>query len=265
MKINNVYESDVSELIKQMPNNFIDRVITSPPYNIARNYIEYRDAVSADEFINWQVNLFNDLNRTIKPKGLIIYNFSYGQEDPLLPFALISSIDAATEWTVVDTIIWKKPNATPVNSNRLTRIVEFIFVFARKSEVKTFDRNKEYSKKGDLTYKYTRNFIEAPNNDGIEVPLNEAVFSTELILKLLAIYVDYNHLVYDPFCGLGTTIRACILYGCNYIGSDLSWRQVNYFNNKRLPAIKRNIEKLIEFYSDLNIELKGKERLTIKK
>jgi DNA modification methylase len=240
MEINKLYNSDCIELIKMMPDLFIDKVITSPPYNINRRYNNYIDNVERNEFIDFQVNLFNNLERVIKPNGLILYNFSYGSKDPLLPFSLIENINNKTNFTITDTIVWKKINSMPLSNNRLSRICEHIYIFSKKSDINSYTINKA-----------SNNFIEAANNDGIDTPFNNSTFSTELVLKLLKIYSSPGELIYDPFMGIGTTIRAALIYDCNFIGSELDWRQTNYFNNKRLDAIKRKLKILKEYYKNI--------------
>ena len=85
------------------------------------------------------------------------------------------------------------------------------------------------------------NFIEAKNNDGAN-KLNKATYSTELMLKLFDVYVKKGSLVYDPFSGTCTTENACIIYGCDYIGSEISKAQVDeglvrLENTRRLEGI----------------------------
>ena len=47
------------------------------------------------------------------------------------------------------------------------------------------------------------------------------------MLKLFDVYVKKGSLVYDPFSGTCTTENACIIYGCDYIGSEISKAQVD--------------------------------------
>lgn len=252
LELNRLYNSDCIKLIKRMPPNFLDKVITSPPYNIGRNYNDgYVDNLQRQTFIDWQVTMLNELEPKLKTNGLILYNFSYAIRDPLLPYSLIEAFDKNTGFTIVDTIIWKKPHCIPiVNTNRLSRICEFVYVLSRKTEVSTFTTNREglFDKNGNPHLRNVQNFIEADNSDKLDVPFNESTYSTELILKLLYIYAKQGETIYDPFSGLGTTIRACLIYGCNFIGSELDWRQSNYFNNKRLEAVQNNLPNLIRRY-----------------
>ena len=65
------------------------------------------------------------------------------------------------------------------------------------------------------------NYLEARNNDGSN-KLNEATYSTELVIKLLNIYGVENGLIYDPFIGIGTTAKGALEFGMNYVGSEIS-------------------------------------------
>ena len=68
-------------------------------------------------------------------------------------------------------------------------------------------------------------------NDGAN-KLNKAIFSTELVLKLLNMYATKNSVVYDSFMGTGTTAVACKQFGCKCIGSELSKEQVEYARSR---------------------------------
>ena len=94
--------------------------------------------------------------------------------------------------------------------------------------------------KGQNYYENIFNFIEAKNNDGSN-KLNKATYSTELITKLLNIYFKKGDLIYDPFMGTGTTANACILYNCNYIGSEISKSQCEYAE-ERIKETQNNKE-----------------------
>lgn len=127
--------------------------------------------------------------------------------------------------------------ATPnnVSHNKMTRIVEYIYVFCRKNEFYTFNCNKKKLKEretGQAIYENVFNFITAKNNDH-STDLNKATFSTELVRKLLFLYTKENDLIYDSFMGTGTTAIACIIEKRNYIGSEISLSQCN-FANKRI-------------------------------
>jgi site-specific DNA-methyltransferase (adenine-specific) len=245
--VNEFLNEDCLITMSKMNDNFIDLVLTSPPYNMTKRkggyadkitrYDEYSDWKSEEDYINWTVNVFDNINRVLKPNGVILYNFSYSIETPSLPYILMASIISNTEFMVADTIIWKKSNSIPhpASYNRLNRIVEFVFVICRKSELKTFNCSKKVVKtspKGQNYYEIIDNFITAKNNDG-STDLNKATYSTEFCEKLLNVYGKEGYLVYDPFMGTGTTGIACKNLKMNFIGSELSSAQVDY-SKKRL-------------------------------
>lgn len=263
---NKIFNEDCMVTLDRMVENgvMIDGVITSPFYNTnrekkplkeiqgnyfhlnyRRRYDEFNDMLTEKEYIDFTVKLFNKIDNVLIENGCILYNMSYGTENIDLMYKTIYNIIDKTAFTVVDTISWKKKNALPnsVSHNRLTRICEFIFVIVRKSEVKTFNANKEISSirsNGQKMYKNYYNYIEARNNDG-SCDLNKATYSSELVEKLINIYFKENSLIYDCFMGTGTTAIGCIKCNCNYIGSEISKRQVDY-SLKRIKEVLENDE-----------------------
>lgn len=189
----------------------IDVILTSPPYNTGRpsnsersrknmegRYDVHLDTMSKDEYCNWCVKIFKDFDEILSKNGVILWNVSYGSDSTVntegigLLWLSIADIIRETNFTVTDRIIWEKSNELPNNviPNKLTRIVEDVFVFVRKQEYKTFNCNKEISKigqNGQTFYKNYYNFIEAKNNDG-SCKLNKATYSSDLCEKLLSIY-----------------------------------------------------------------------------
>ena len=232
----------------------INVVLTSPPYNTSRpssersmenyegRYKVYDDLKTSTEYCDWCVDIFNHIDKILKPNGVVLWNVSYGTDATVntegigLMWNSISDIIRNTNFTVADKIVWKKKSALPnnVSPNKLTRICEEVFVFCRKSEYKTFYANKEVSKvgkNGQTFYKVLYNFIEAANNDGA-TKINKATYSSELCLKLLEMYAPKHGLVYDPFMGTGTTAIACEILNLNCIGTEIDNEQVEYSNNR---------------------------------
>lgn len=241
MEINKIYCESNLETMARMPDNFVDIVITSPPYNIFntkakdRGYDFYEDNKTDLEYINWTIDIFNMFDRILKKDGVVIYNMGYGTENPNLMNLTISNIITQTNFSLADIIVWKKTTAMPnsPSKNRLTRICEFVYILCRKDELYTFNTNKKIiSENGNaIFYDSIDNIINAKNNDGSN-ELNKATFSTELVRKLSKIYALENSLIYDPFMGTGTTAIACLIDKHNYIGSEISNKQVIYANER---------------------------------
>lgn len=230
-----IFNEDCFETMKRI--NGIDIVLTSPPYNISASiqgqdmYDEYQDNKTDDEYIDWTVELFNSFDKIINPNGIVLYNISYSTRNPSMPYQLISNIISRTNWKVGETIIWKKPWAVSVNVLRghLTRIWEFVIVFCKNGENKTYISNREIKREvgSQIFYKNEYNFIEAPNNDGI-TDINKATYSTSLCEQLLNLFAPKGSIIYDPFMGTGTTAVACKKLGLDCYGSEISKQQVDY-------------------------------------
>lgn len=247
LETNKIYCESNLETMSKMPKDFLDIVVTSPPYNITRKsslterYDIYEDNKSQKEYIDYSINLFNGFNRVLKKDSIVLYNMSYGNENPNLMLFTITDVIRNTDFTLADIIIWKKKSATPnsVSHNKLTRICEYVFVLCRKSEYKTYKSNKKNvntMESGQKVYENLFNFITADNNDESN-DINKATFSTEFVRKLLNIYAKSNSLVYDPFMGTGTTAKACIIDKHSYIGSELSKKQVDYAEKRIKPYL----------------------------
>ena len=257
---NKIFNEDCRQTIQKMIQQGykVDNIITSPFYNTGRSsqchtsqksrdnhegrYDIHLDDMTNDEYIKFTVDLFLSFDKILQDNGCILYNMSYGSENTELMWLTIASIIQNTPFTIADDIIWKKNSALPnnVSPNKLTRIVEHVLAFCRKSEFKTFKANKKVksiSKTGQKYYENVFNYIEAQNNDGAN-KLNKATYSTELITKLINIYVQPNSKIYDPFIGTGTTANACLLaHNITYIGSEISKKQCEYAE-KRIQATK---------------------------
>ncbi len=250
IELNTFYNEDCFETLNKMENETIDCVLTSPPYNMTKRkggyadkqtrYDEYQDWKTEEEYNKWTCDVFNKIDEKLKENGVILYNFSYSIENPALPYTMLGKLLNETNFTVADTIIWKKSNSIPhpASYNRLNRIVEFVYVIVRKKELKNFNCYKKISKvspKGQNYYEIVDNFITAKNNDE-STSLNKATYSSEFCIKLLNIYTKDGDVVYDPFMGTGTTGVACKMIGRNFIGSEISKSQVDH-SNKRIQQI----------------------------
>lgn len=214
-----IYCEDCLETMKKrISENSVDMILTSPPYNINRHdfqYDKYKDKKDSEEYSNFILNVFHSFEKILKLNGVIIWNWSFGNSNISQFFILLSKIITETDFELKDRIIWKKNCAMPDNltPNKLTRIVEDVFIFGRKGQtINTNKRQSSVRKSGQKMYKPIYNFIEAKNNDGLN-NLNKAIFSTELVIKLLDIYGKKEMYLFDPFIGTGTTAVAFEAWG----------------------------------------------------
>ena len=231
---NKIFNEDNIITMSNISDKSISGIITSPPYNISTrrkdtyydNGYSHLDGLSEEEYLKLRINEFKEFSRIIEDRGVICYNLSYHNENPILPTLLITRIHQETDLTLADMITWKKSTALPFQTSptKLSRICEQIYVIVKKEHLPDFKANKRISKINEKTgqkfYKNYVNLVEAKNNDSIKTKL-KATYSEDLVTKLISIYFPEDSLIYDPFMGIGTTARACLKNKRKFIGSEL--------------------------------------------
>lgn len=161
-----IHNEDCFDTMRKMEDGKINIVLTSPFYNTNKkagnnrtlgntkvregqyDYVRYDsfvDNMTNDEYSDFTRRLFLEFDRILAPNGCILYNINYGAENTDGMFRAVNEIISQTPFTIADVIVWKKASAMPnsCSSNRLTRIWEFVFVFCRRTEMKTFSCNKQ--------------------------------------------------------------------------------------------------------------------------
>lgn len=241
-------------LIKR--NNKINKIITSPPYNIIRpnskdrGYDIYKDGMSNDEYIRWTIQIFKEYDKLLQENGCIIYNMSYGTENTEVMNLTIAEILKSTPFTLADILIWKKNSATPnnVSQNKMTRICEFVYVFCRRKEFNTFTANKKLIGYRDDTkqaiYENVFNFFQSPNNNETQ-SLNKATFSVEFVKNIIRRYVLKDDIVLDNFSGTGTTLVTCVSMGIKSIGIEISKAQCEHTIKRLKKGVQTDIFGLV--------------------
>ena len=75
MEVNKIYQGNSLELLKQVEDNSVDLVITSPPYATMKKYID-DDGIHPDEYVDWFIPFCKEIERVIKPTGSFILNIN---------------------------------------------------------------------------------------------------------------------------------------------------------------------------------------------
>ena len=252
-----LYCGDCLDVMSSMDENFVDIVITSPPYGTCRSetfskdssqkrkynmrYDEFVEDRNPEEYCQWSVDVFNAIDLVLKKNRIVLYNFGLGNDGHTEYtsydwFNTVKSVIDGTPFTVADVLVWKKRSALPNNTspNKSTRICEPVIVFCRKDELMSFPSNKKIVNQfatGQNLYSPFYNIFEARNNDG-SCELNKATFSTQFVDRLIDLYVPDEQrngwTVLDPFSGTGTTGISAIAHGMRYVGIELSKAQCEY-------------------------------------
>ena len=137
---------DCFELIKDLPDNSVDLVITSPPYADIVNYGKDISIKKPQEYCDWLLPLFNEIQRVLTPSGSFILNIndncSKGLRNPFV-YELIYRSQKETNLKFYDTYIWHKMNGIPNGSKkRFRNNTEFIFHFVKNQKELKFHMDR---------------------------------------------------------------------------------------------------------------------------
>ena len=208
VQINTIYNEDCLETMKRMPDNFVDLVLTSPPYNLGKGHHTgnirhnpYSDDLPEEVYQNQQVQVLNELHRVTKDS--LFYNHKNRIKNgvSITPYSWLLK----TKWKIKQELIWfnRSQNFDKIRFYPMTERVYWLI----KDETKFYNNINHH----DL-FKWS-----AVGTKGDHT----RAFPDEMVKDFLACFPE-NYTIYDPFMGSGTTARACKDLGRNYIGSEIS-------------------------------------------
>lgn len=138
-----IHNGDAFELIKTLPDNSVDLVITSPPYSDIVSYGKEVSVKKPTEYVDWILPLFDEIYRVLKPTGSFILNINDNCKNGVRNhyiYELVYKSQKDTKLKLYDTYIWHKMNGIPNGGKkRLRNTTEFIFHFVKKpKEIKFY-------------------------------------------------------------------------------------------------------------------------------
>ena len=164
---------DCFELIKDLPDNSVDLIITSPPYADIVNYGKNISIKKPQDYCDWLLPLFNEIYRVLKPSGSFILNINdncdKGLRNPFV-YELIYRSQKETKLKFYDTYIWHKMNGIPNGSpKRFRNTTEFIFHFVKNQKELKFYMDRVLQNTSEETKgRYTRNGLTTPQGQVID-------------------------------------------------------------------------------------------------
>lgn len=145
--LNSIICGDSLSNIQKLPSEFVDCIVTSPPYYGQRDYAvneQLGSESSHTEYVSKLVDLFDGCKRVLKDSGTLWLNLGdkYVNGNLLgMPWRVALALQDRG-WILRNDIIWHKPNAMPASTkNRLTCDHEYIFFFTKKSAGYFYDQD----------------------------------------------------------------------------------------------------------------------------
>ena len=243
------------ENMKDIPNNSLHLMITSPPYNVSK---EYDNDLSLEEYLNLLKNCFTETYRVLVDGGRACINIANIGRKPYIPLSdYVSKIMIEIGFNMRGEIIWNKSAGAGIStawgsfqsaSNPILRDVhEYILIFSKGNYKRERDKEEKELRKDNIT---KEEFIEwtksvwTMNTESAKRIGHPAPFPEELPNRLIKLFSFTNDIVIDPFMGSGTTAIAAIKNNRNFVGYEINEEYINLANN-RILNLKINAEKFL--------------------
>lgn len=249
-----LYCADCNEAIRNLKNKSIDIVISSPPYNIGRNYNSYQD--NKIDYLDWQIGFWNEVFTKVKDEGHVFLNIQPSRKNPLWCYELVSQLD----WQIQNTFIWAKQieidnyvkgQGTTFKSKKyLPNGWEFVFHLTKngKTEISQKESGVSYqpqwaeqnAKRFGKTWRPTTNIWHIPYETIGHGKISKekmkgnhpAIFPKKLVEKCIKVSGYKNGIVLDPFLGTGTTCLVAQEMGLDSIGIEIDPYYYEFACNK---------------------------------
>ncbi len=230
-----------SEKMDELPDNCVHLMVTSPPYNVLK---EYDNNLNLDEYLHLLSGVWAETYRVLSPGGRACINVANLGRKPYIPLhSFIITQMREIGYLMRGEIIWNKASsASPSTAwgswqsaaNPVLRDVhEYILIFSKGS----FGR-KATGKESTITreqfLEWTKSVWSFPAMPARRVG-HPAPFPEELPHRLIQLFTYQDDVVLDPFMGSGTTCLAAAADGRRYIGYDLNEEYVE-LARKRLEG-----------------------------
>lgn len=241
-----------SEHMIELPDNSVHLMVTSPPYNVGK---EYDENLSLVEYRALLKRVWGEVKRVMVPGGRVCINIANLGRRPYIPLHTYIIEDMLNlGFLMRGEVIWNKASSGSPSTawgswlsakNPILRDVhEYILVFSKGlfSRENTLGKKSTISKEEflELTKSVWQFSAESARKVGHPAP-----FPVELPLRAIKLYTFEGDVVLDPFMGSGQTAIAALMAGRHYVGYDISKEYATLAENR----IKRYLQEQITLFN----------------
>ncbi len=246
-----------SEKMEELPDNSIHLMVTSPPYNVGK---EYDQNLTLHEYRTFLSQVWKEVHRVLVPGGRACINIANLGRKPYLPLHIFIIQDMIEiGFLMRGEIIWNKGSSVSPSTawgtwksakNPILRdIHEYILVFSKKSFTRKPQPNRKSSISKEEFLEFTKSVWSFPAESATKIG-HPAPFPIELPYRLIQLYTFVNEVVLDPFIGSGQTAIAALKSGRHYVGYEinkdyllLAQRRIEEFEAERSSKKLINLDK----------------------
>ena len=248
---NKIYLQD-SRIMEKIPDNSIHLMVTSPPYNVTK---QYDDNLTLQEYLSLIEAVLTEVFRVLVPGGIIALNVANVGRKPYIPFnCLFIEILQGLKYNIMQEIIWNKAASAGGScawgswksaSNPSLRDVHEYIIIAQKPplngngslvKISHSDIPKLPEKLDDKNHSINKNElftnIWSFGTESATRVNHPAPFRVELPYRVIQMFTNESDIILDPFMGSGSTALAAIIANRRYIGFEINPEYINLTNRR---------------------------------
>lgn len=244
-----------SEAMAELPDHSVHLMVTSPPYNVGKDYDE---DLTLEEYLEFLQRVWREVHRVLVPGGRACVNIANLGRKPYIPLhAYIVQDMAKIGFLMRGEIIWNKASSasgstawgswcSPANPT-LRDVHEYILIFSKAG----FSRKNVEKRRATISreefLELTKSVWNFPAVRAKQVG-HPAPFPIELPYRLIQLYTYEREIILDPFMGSGQTAIAALQTNRDYIGYEVDEEYIN-LANKRIHQfiLEFKSQKVLEF------------------
>lgn len=279
--VNTVINGDCIKVMSEMPESFVDLIVTSPPYGVGIAYDSFDDDLEFDQYKVFSANWLREAYRVLKDDGRIAINIPYeiNRQDKGGRILMVSEI-----WQIMKNIgfkfygivdleedsphrskttawgSWMSPSAPYIYNPK-----ECVILAYKKTHIKKVKGEPEWVgevvdlEQEDGTIKKKTVYQEEHKKEFMDLvygqwdyfadtkQMTKATFSLDIPMKAIKILTYRNDLVLDPFAGSGTSLCAAEIGGRRWIGIELSENYAKVAKDRVQHFVDKNKQTKLDF------------------
>ncbi len=283
--LDEIVHGDCEDVLKEVPEDSIDLIVTSPPYADQRK--KSYGGIRPDDYVEWFLPKADHFFRVLKPEGTFILNIKEpavnGERHTYVIELILEMRRRGWLWT--EEFMWHKKNSYPGKwPNRFRNNWERLLQFNKQKQFKMLqeavmapvggwaknrlanlsdtDKVRDESRAGSGFGKRVANWIDRemvyPTNvlhlaTESSNKQHSAVFPVALPRWFIKLFTEPGDIVLDPFIGSGSTAVAAVELGRHYLGIDIN-REFTELSNRRVKKTQMRVPSLAErrstYYGD---------------
>ncbi|MDR1101179.1 MAG: hypothetical protein LBL34_02330 [Clostridiales bacterium] len=251
---------DCLDIMKKIPTESVDLIVTDPPYNLSKDYGNDSDKMGKDDYITFSCDWLSEASRVLKPTGTMyvfmgVRYISYIYE--LMERNLGLHFNSWISWCYTQGI-GKTKGFSPRHDDILmfTKSNKFKFNLDNIRVPQKYYRsinNMRGANPGNV-WEFSHVHYCQANRQNHPTQKPEALFE-----RMILASSDEGDLVLDPFCGSGTSLRVCQQTNRNGIGIEINQEYVSMIHDRLLApftgfdSIDERMERIPNDLNDFNI------------